>query len=188
MKFLGARPQYEDLKILVEDSDAVENNLAKFDSSGNPVDSGLSKPNVSDAVTKKHTQNTDQYLDFGGANQVSALQAKTAYTNNHTHSNKTLLDTYTQSETDLADAVSKKHTQNTDTGTTSTTFQLNSGSSGAKIKDNSGVLEARNSADSAYAIIRSAYPSGDNDVVTKGYVDGIPKYDQQARAMALWGL
>jgi len=32
-------------------------------------------------------------------------------------------------------------------------------------------LEARNSADSAYAIIRSAYPSGDNDVVTKGYAD-----------------
>lgn len=40
MKFLGARPQYEDLKILVEDSDAVEGNLAKFDSNGNPVDDG----------------------------------------------------------------------------------------------------------------------------------------------------
>lgn len=47
MKFLGARPQYEDLKILVEDSDAVENNLAKFDSSGNPVDSGIAISDVS---------------------------------------------------------------------------------------------------------------------------------------------
>jgi hypothetical protein len=33
----------------------------------------------------------------------------------HTHSNKTLLDTYTQTEVNLADAVSKKHSQNTDT-------------------------------------------------------------------------
>jgi hypothetical protein len=41
MKFLGARPQHEDLKLLVEDPDAVEGNLAKFDSSGNPVDSGI---------------------------------------------------------------------------------------------------------------------------------------------------
>ena len=46
MKFLGARPQHEDLKLLVEDSDAVENNLAKFDSSGNPVDSGISPSNL----------------------------------------------------------------------------------------------------------------------------------------------
>ncbi len=59
MKFLGARPQHEDLKLLVEDSDAVENNLAKFDSSGNPVDSAITAANVSDAVDKKHTQNTD---------------------------------------------------------------------------------------------------------------------------------
>lgn len=35
--------------------------------------------------------------------------------NSHTHSNKTLLDTYTQTEANLADAVSKKHSQNKDT-------------------------------------------------------------------------
>ena len=34
---------------------------------------------VKDAVTKKHTQGTDQHLDFGGANQVSAAQTKEAY-------------------------------------------------------------------------------------------------------------
>lgn len=33
----------------------------------------------------------------------------TAYTNNHTHSNKALLNSYTQTEANLADAVSKKH-------------------------------------------------------------------------------
>lgn len=35
--------------------------------------------NIADAVTKRHTQNTDQYLDFGGASQISASQAKEAY-------------------------------------------------------------------------------------------------------------
>jgi hypothetical protein len=146
MKFLGARPQHEDLKLLVEDPDAVEgnlaefdangnpvdsgidpdtkadkdpdaveNNLAKFDSSGNPVDSGLSTPNVSDAASKKHTQNTDQYLDFGGISQVAVADVKDAVTKKHSHSNLPLLETYTQTETNLADAVSKKHAQGSDT-------------------------------------------------------------------------
>ena len=51
MKFLGARPQHEDLKLLVEDSDAVAGNLAKFDSSGNPVDSGIASNTVPIATT-----------------------------------------------------------------------------------------------------------------------------------------
>ena len=55
MKFLGARPQHEDLKLLVEDSDAVENNLAKFDSSGNPVDSGIASNTVPIATTQNLT-------------------------------------------------------------------------------------------------------------------------------------
>lgn len=46
--------------------------------------------NAKDAVTKKHTQGTDQHLDFGGANQVAVADAK--------------------------DAVDKKHTQGTDQG------------------------------------------------------------------------
>ncbi len=36
-------------------------------------------------------------------------------TDQHTHVNKALLDTYSQTEVNLADAVSKKHTQNSDT-------------------------------------------------------------------------
>lgn len=35
---------------------------------------------IEDAVSKKHTQGTDQGLDTGGANAVTAAQAKTAYT------------------------------------------------------------------------------------------------------------
>ena len=50
---------------------------------------------VADAITKKHTQGTD--------------------TNDHSHANKALLDTYAQTEVNLADAVTKKHTQNADT-------------------------------------------------------------------------
>lgn len=35
--------------------------------------------NIDDAVSKKHTQNTDTKLDEGGANEVTALEAKEAY-------------------------------------------------------------------------------------------------------------
>jgi len=42
--------------------------------------------NAKDAVTKKHTQNTDTKLDEGGANEVSASQAKTGYTHSQVSS------------------------------------------------------------------------------------------------------
>lgn len=55
----------------LKDSDAVENNLAKFDSSGNPVDSGIATSGVLDAVNKKHSQNTDS----GTTSQTFQLQS-----------------------------------------------------------------------------------------------------------------
>ena len=39
-----------------------------------------SESDLADAVSKKHTQNTDTILDSGGANEISAAQAKEAYT------------------------------------------------------------------------------------------------------------
>lgn len=42
---------------------------------------------------------------------------------------------------------------------------------GAKLKNNSGVLESRNNADDAYAILRAADGSASNDVVNKGQLD-----------------
>jgi len=36
------------------------------------VTSIITEANLEDAINKKHTQNTDQYLDYGGANQSSA--------------------------------------------------------------------------------------------------------------------
>jgi hypothetical protein len=44
-----------------------------------------------------------------GLGNVPDLDTTDAVNNQHTHSNKSLLDTYAQTETDLADAVSKKH-------------------------------------------------------------------------------
>lgn len=47
------------------------------------VDDGIGNSStavqVKDAVTKKHTGGTDQYLDQGGANEISAAHAKEAY-------------------------------------------------------------------------------------------------------------
>lgn len=57
-------------RLAERDEDAVEGNIAVFDSEGNPVDSGISSSNVSDAVSKKHSQNTDT----GTTSQTFQLQ------------------------------------------------------------------------------------------------------------------
>mgnify|MGYP000961493886 CR=1 FL=1 len=85
MKFLGSRPTHKNINLVKADDPTV------------------------------HTQNTDQYLDFGGISQVAVADVKDAVTKKHSHNNFSLLETYTQTETNLADAVSKKHTQGTDT-------------------------------------------------------------------------
>lgn len=91
--------------------------------------------------------------DLTVAQVRTLLGVDSAITNNHTHSNKALLDSYTQTEANLADAVGKKHAQNSDTGTSSATFTV--GTSGVKIKNNGGTeLQIRNNADGAYADLR----------------------------------
>ncbi len=65
----------------------------------------------------RHTQNTDQFLDFGGANQSTAAAVKTAVTKTHTQGTDQYLDQGGSNEVTAAnakDAVTKKHTQNTD--------------------------------------------------------------------------
>lgn len=94
-----------------------------------------------------------------GVNTFSVAQVASAVADDHTHANKSTLDTYNQTNANLADAVSKKHTQNTDTGTTSETFQLNSADNGAKLKSDDvtgNILESRNSTDSGYSDFRAA--------------------------------
>lgn len=53
-------------------------------------------------------------------------------------------------------------------GTIESTFQLGLG--GPVLKNASGAVEARNSADTGYAIVRGATPVGDDDLTTKMYV------------------
>lgn len=47
---------------------------------------------IDDAVSKKHTQNTDTYLNQGGPNEVSAANAKSAVTLKHTQGTDQKLD------------------------------------------------------------------------------------------------
>lgn len=59
-----------------------------------------SKADAALAAAKKYADEEDAKIE----SRVDALE-----TDQHTHENKELLDTYTQTETDLADAVAKKH-------------------------------------------------------------------------------
>jgi hypothetical protein len=54
-------------------------------------------------------------------------------------------------------------------GTSELLFQLGLG--GPQWSNNSGILQARNAANSSFAIVRGAMPVGDNDLVTKAYAD-----------------
>ena len=156
------------------------------------------------------------YVDFtcddltcSTINGISSATLTSLVTNNHTHANKGLLDTYTQTEVNLASAVALKHTQNTDTGSTSETFQLNNGnvtSAKVKVDDLSPtIVDIRNAADDAFADIRADNFRGDlqannadvarptirfNDGGTETWQfsnDGTNFYDLQAPALVLAG-
>lgn len=58
-------------------------------------------------------------------------------------------------------------------GTIESAFQI--GLAGPQIKNNSSVLEARNSADSGFVVVRGASPVAANDLVTKQYADTLSK-------------
>ena len=71
------------------DSDLVEFN----GTTGKLIkDGALTHANVADAITKKHTQGTDQGLDTGGANAVVVADVKDAVTKRHTQNTDTDLD------------------------------------------------------------------------------------------------
>jgi len=73
---------------------------------------------VKEELAKAHNQNTDQYLDYGGVNQVSASDVKNAVAKAHTQNTDQYLDyggANQVSASDVKNAVAKAHTQNTDT-------------------------------------------------------------------------
>lgn len=60
-------------------SGATPDDLAALDASGNLIDSGIAMNAVANAVAASHVQGTDQGLDTGGLNAVTAAEAKLAY-------------------------------------------------------------------------------------------------------------
>lgn len=76
------------------------------------LSSGVPIAGVSSAVANEHTQGTDQGLDTGGANAVTAAQAKAGYTHSqtaHAPSDAVSLATV-KADSDISDAISEKHT------------------------------------------------------------------------------
>ena len=69
---------------------------------------------VKDAVTKKHSQNTDTKLDEGGANEITAAQIKTDSTKLSGIEESAVALTTVKADSDISDAISKKHAQNSD--------------------------------------------------------------------------
>ena len=60
-------------------SSATPGRVLKADANGLPVDATNTDAQVASAVTNTHVQGTDTGLDTGGANPVTAAQAKLAY-------------------------------------------------------------------------------------------------------------
>jgi len=84
----------------VELKDAVTkrhaNNLDHSHANKNLLDTlSQTETDLADAVSKKHAANNDDYLDYGGENQVSAADAASAVTLKHSHANKAGLDKLT---------------------------------------------------------------------------------------------
>jgi hypothetical protein len=59
-------------------------------------------------------------------------------------------------------------------GVVNSFFQIG-GPGGPGFNNNSGIIEGKNAANNAFAIVRGATPLGDNDLTTKAYVDEIFK-------------
>jgi len=71
---------------------------------------------IDDAIDKKHSQGTDQGLDTGGTNAVTAAQAKAGYSHSqvaHAPSDAVSLATV-KADTDIDDAIDKKHASGSD--------------------------------------------------------------------------
>lgn len=56
-------------------------------------------------------------------------------------------------------------------GVTGLSGNVELGKGGPRLKDNGGVVEHRNSADSGFAIVRGDHPVGENDLVTKKFLE-----------------
>ena len=85
-------------------STITENNLMDADANGLPDDSGLSVANVSDAVTKRHAQNTDTDLD-------ATFEASLKNADNHTSGSTNYVLARQAAEADLDQTITDPPTQ-----------------------------------------------------------------------------
>lgn len=85
-------------------STITQNNLMDADANGLPDDSGLSVTDVSDAVSKKHTQNADTDLD-------ATFEASLKNCDNHTSGSTNFVLVKQAAEADLSQTISDPPTQ-----------------------------------------------------------------------------
>ncbi|MFX0084301.1 MAG: hypothetical protein ACFFAU_01405 [Candidatus Hodarchaeota archaeon] len=71
---------------------ALKNKLDGIEASAVALATVKADTDISSVISSKHTQGTDQKLDEGGANEVTAAQVKGAVDASHSHSNKATLD------------------------------------------------------------------------------------------------
>jgi hypothetical protein len=132
----------------------------------------ITTSNVESAVDLKHTQGTDQGLDTGGANAVTAAQAKAGYTHSgvaHAPSDAVSLATV-KADTDIASAISLKHIAGNDSTLKSPdlTKSIN--------LDNAGVLhvESISQVGSSYEThAEQVYTTKDEIILRDGAVAGL---------------
>jgi hypothetical protein len=72
----------------------------------------IANSTVTIALNNKVSKETGKALSTNDFTDEYKKNLDTAVTNNHSHSNKSLLDTYSQTDANIADAINKKHIHN----------------------------------------------------------------------------
>lgn len=107
---LRRRYTFKDIDYTKEEIEKLKMQIVTDDhlstSSTNPVQNRI----VTQALNSKVNKETGKGLSSNDFTDEDKEKLNNVTSNNHTHSNKTLLDTYKQTETNLANAVSKTHT------------------------------------------------------------------------------
>ena len=109
---LERRYKFNDIDYTKEEIQKLKMQIVTDDHLSNVSTNPVQNKIVTQALNNKVNKETGKGLSTNDFTDEYKGKIDTATTNNHTHSNKTLLDTYKQTETNLADAVSKKHSHN----------------------------------------------------------------------------
>jgi hypothetical protein len=109
---ISLRSNSDDVGIDLVEGNIIHNNLGGKNDGDYKHLTATEKTNTDDAVTKRHTQNTDTKLAEGTANEVTAANVKDAVDKKHTQGTDQGLDTGGANAVvvaDVKDAVTKKH-------------------------------------------------------------------------------